>query len=151
MKKIKTLFAALALISIALPSHAQYAERKAQEDSMRLKGPGLHLSGGVRMLKAPDYDTIYGVGLGLKISPFGLMFGAGSPTYISFLAGGVHYFGIENRVAFLVSPIIFNHISGVGLSADWYATRHDRVGGNVGFSLNFDVLQLAQFAGGFVK
>lgn len=123
--------------------------QEANDTGVRVKGPSLHLAGGARMKKSPDMDQFeYGV-VGLKISLLNIFFG--SQTYLSLAAPGIDYVGKENRLAFSFTPVIFNHISGLGLGVDMFAMRSDRSGGPIGFSLNLDVLQLASFASGFMK
>lgn len=150
MKKIILVLGFVAAF-VANSASAQYVDDKKKDDenSFKLKGPSIHLAGGVRMKKPPETDTVFGGVLGLKVSPFSLM--TGSPMYMTFLAAGVYYMDNEQRIAFVYSPIIFSHVSGIGVALDIYATRHDRLGGQLGFSLNLDILQLASFVSSFMK
>jgi preprotein translocase subunit SecY len=65
-------------------------------------------------------------------------------AYVAFLAPGVSYVG-DLRFAFMLSPFILSHISGVGIGLDFFGVRADRLGGPYSVTLNFDVLGIVRF------
>lgn len=125
---------------------AQTPSRRDEDKSsgVSLAGPGVHLFGGIRMQKSPNIDTFDSAVFGFKFSVLSVFFG--NSTYISIAAPGVGYVGQQNRLAFLISPLIFSHVSGVGLSVDLYDVRPDRSGGPLGASLNIDPIRMFTFA-----
>ncbi len=149
MKKI--IYLIITVLYFSTLAHAQYvapADKKEEGSSMQFKGPSMHLGGGIRMKKSPDNDTVdYGL-IGLKFAPFSMMFGQ---TYLTFAAGGFNYIGKDHRFVLSLTPIMFNHISGLGIGFDLYHMRADRSGGLLGVSLNLDIIQLTNFISGFMK
>jgi hypothetical protein len=130
---------------------AQTPSRKDEDRASETKftGPSLHLFGGVRMQKSPNADTFDSVVLGFKAAVFSVHFGRS--LYVSAIAPGIGYVNRQQRLAFLISPVIFSHTSGVGLSFDLYDVRPERTGGPFGVSLNLDPIQLASFVSGLMN
>jgi hypothetical protein len=132
-----------------LQKYLNEKEEEKLQGTFHIKGPSVHLAGGVRMQKSPDIDRVdYGLAA-IKFSLLNIYFSG--PMYLSLAAPGIGYVGYDKRILFSISPIIINHNSGLGLGFDFFAQRHDRAGGPLGFSLNLDVIQFANFVSGFVR
>jgi hypothetical protein len=110
--------------------------------SFQLLGPSVHLGAGARFRKAPDLDTYDSPVGALRVSAVSLQLS--EETYVALLAPGVSYVG-ELRFAFMLTPVILSHISGIGLGIDLFGTRADRLGGPYSATLNFDVLGMIRY------
>ena len=108
--------------------------------------PSLHFYFGARYRKAPDSDTLDSLPIGFKFVPFSVRFGSGR-FYLSALGVGAGYVG-HGYIAGVLSPIILNHASGVGLSLDLYtyqANNPTYYGGGTGFSANVDPIRFLRW------
>ena len=115
---------------------------REEPSSFQLLGPSVHFGAGARFRKAPNLD-VYDSPVGaLRVSAMSLKLS--DETYVALLAPGVSYVG-ELRFAFMLTPVILSHISGVGLGFDLFATRADRLGGPYSVTLNFDVLGMIRY------
>lgn len=116
--------------------------REESTSSFQLLGPSVHFGMGARFRKAPDLDTYDSPVGALRVSALSLQFS--DEAYVALLAPGVSYVG-DLRFAFMLSPFILSHISGVGIGLDFFGVRADRLGGPYSVTLNFDVLGIIRF------
>jgi hypothetical protein len=116
--------------------------REESASSFQLLGPSIHFGMGARFRKAPNLDTYDSPVGALRFSALSLQFS--DEAYVAFLAPGVSYVG-DLRFAFMLSPFILSHISGVGIGLDFFGVRADRLGGPYSVTLNFDVLGIVRF------
>jgi hypothetical protein len=134
----------LGLICLCLLIFGSSTHSASAADESAMSGPSLHLSLGARTMKAPSLDQFYSAYGGIKLSV--INFNMGENMYLSILAAGV-YVQRDALFAASISPLIFNHYSGAGISIDFFSpsSRTDRPGGPVGLALNIDVMKLSKF------
>jgi len=116
--------------------------REEGGSSFQLLGPSVHFGMGARFKKSPNLDTYDSPVGALRVSALSLQFS--DEAYVAFLAPGVSYVG-DLRFAFMLSPFILSHISGVGIGLDFFGVRADRMGGPYSVTLNLDVLGIVRF------
>lgn len=112
-----------------------------------ISGPSLLVDLGIRNKRSPNLDEYYSVLGGVKITAFSYNFS--DQAFASFVGIGL---GFENSMRFAphLSPLVLGHVSGIGVSLDFFLVnkdRNDRPGGPMGLMINLDVFRMMKYMG----